>query len=343
MELGNQIKALRQRKGVTQEALADHLGVTAQAVSKWERGSASPDIALLPALSAYFGVTIDELFALSEDTRMERIQNMLWDVRFVNPADAENAREFLLDKARREPGNGRPHTLLAELENHLSKEHSDLAAEYAMEALRRDHTLKDAHSNLCEAMRGNFGDWCVTNLYSLIEYYKEFVELHPDYISGYLWLIDQLIVVNRLEEARHYCDQAAKLDKSFRTPLYYGLIAMAQGDNETADRFFEQMCAEHGGDWATWMSMGDINARRGRYEDAKACYRKYLALQQPPRYTDGCTAIAQICEIQGDYAGAIEAVREEIALLASDWNTTTGETVDQHLRNITRLEAKLPK
>ena len=341
MEIGNQIKTLRQRKGITQEALADHLGVTAQAVSKWERGSASPDIALLPALSAYFGVTIDELFALSEDTRMERIQNMLWDVRFLNPADAENAREFLLDKARREPGNGCPHALLAELENHLAKEHSDLAAEYAREALRRDHTLKDAHSNLCEAMRGDCGDWCVTNLYSLIEYYKEFVELHPDYISGYLWLIDQLLVVNRLEEARHYCDRAAKLDKSFRTPLYYGLIAMAQGDNETADRFFEQICAEHGGDWATWMSMGDINARRGRYEDAKACYRKYLTLQQPPRYTDGCTAIAQLCEIQGDYAGAIEAIREEIDLLASDWDTTTGETVDQHLRNITRLEAKL--
>ena len=38
MEIGNQIKALRLRRGTTQEALAQHLGVTAQAVSKWERG-----------------------------------------------------------------------------------------------------------------------------------------------------------------------------------------------------------------------------------------------------------------------------------------------------------------
>ena len=341
MELGNQIKQLRTRKGVTQEALAEHLGVTAQAVSKWERNTASPDIALLPTLSAYFGVTIDELFALSDDTRMERIQNMIWDVRYLNPSDVEHERQFLLEKARREPMNGRPHALLAELENHLAKEHSDLAAEFAKEALRRDHTIKDAHSNLCEAMRGDCGDWCVTNLAGLIEYYKEFAELHPDYPSGYLWLIDQLIVVNRLEEAEHYCDKVAKLDKTFRTPLYYGLIAMAQGDSETADRYFAQMCDEHGDDWATWMSMGDIYARRGRYEDSKICYRKYLELQKPPRYTDGCTAIAQICEIQGDYAGAIEAIREEIALLETDWNTTTGETVEQHLRNIARLEAKL--
>ncbi len=343
MELGNQIKALRLRKGVTQEALAEHLGVTSQAVSKWERGSASPDISLLPQLSAYFGVTIDELFALRDDIRMERIQNMLWDVRWLNPADVEHERQFLLDKARREPSNGKPHALLAELENHLAKEHNDLAAEYAREALRRDHTIKDAHANLCEAMRGDCGDWCVTNLYGLIEYYKEFVELHPDYLSGYLWLIDQLIVVNRLEEAKVYCDRAVKLDKSFRTPLYYGLIAMAQGDNETADDYFTRMRNDHGDDWATWMSMGDIYARRGRYEESKECYRKYLALQKPPRYTDGCTAIAQICEIQGDYAGAIEAIREEIALLESDWNTTTGETVDQHLRNIARLEEKLRK
>ena len=92
MEIGNQIKSLRLRKGATQEALAEHLGVTAQAVSKWERGTASPDISLLPTLSAFFGVTIDELFALSDDTRMERIQNMLWDVRFLNPADADHER-----------------------------------------------------------------------------------------------------------------------------------------------------------------------------------------------------------------------------------------------------------
>ena len=43
MELGNQIKSLRLSKGLTQEALAEQLGVTAQAVSKWERNAALPD------------------------------------------------------------------------------------------------------------------------------------------------------------------------------------------------------------------------------------------------------------------------------------------------------------
>ena len=85
MEIGNKIKELRLRRGITQEVMAQHFGVTSQAVSKWERGVATPDISMLPAISAYFGVTIDELFSLSDDTRMERIQNMIWDVRYLIP------------------------------------------------------------------------------------------------------------------------------------------------------------------------------------------------------------------------------------------------------------------
>lgn len=343
MEIGTQIKALRSRRGVTQEALAEHLGVTAQAVSKWERNTASPDISQLPALSAYFGVTIDELFALSDDTQMERIQNMLWDVRFLSPDDAENARAFLLDKARREPGNGQPHAMLAQMENHIAQGHRAMAEEYAKEAIRRDHRIKAAHTELVEAMGGVCGDWHTQSHHALIEYYKDFLRLHPDCVSGYLWLLEQLIDAGRFEEADTFCGQMARHDRSFRTPFYRGLIAQRRGDRAEAERNFAAMLREHGDEWVVWMSMGDIYARQGRYEEAKDYYRKYLSLQTPPRYTDGCTAIAQICELQGDYDGAIEAVREEIALLASDWDTTAGETVDQLLRNITRLQAKLPK
>lgn len=137
MELGTQIKALRTARGVTQETLAEQLGVTPQAVSKWERNVTVPDIQMLPMLSAYFGVTIDELFALSDDTRMSRIQNMLWDERILNRSVAEQEETFLLEKARREPENGRPYELLADLHNHLAREHRTSAASYAKMALER--------------------------------------------------------------------------------------------------------------------------------------------------------------------------------------------------------------
>lgn len=67
MNIGNNIAALRKEKGITQEELAKILGVSAQAVSKWENNSSCPDVALLTDIADYFGVTVDALLRASED------------------------------------------------------------------------------------------------------------------------------------------------------------------------------------------------------------------------------------------------------------------------------------
>ncbi|MBQ2062604.1 MAG: helix-turn-helix domain-containing protein [Oscillospiraceae bacterium] len=59
---GERIAAYRKEQGLTQEGLAQQLGVTNQAVSKWESDQCCPDIMLLPALADVFGVSIDALF-----------------------------------------------------------------------------------------------------------------------------------------------------------------------------------------------------------------------------------------------------------------------------------------
>ena len=59
--LGKRIIANRKRLGMTQDRLAEHLGVTAQAVSKWENDQSCPDIAMLPKLAELFGISIDAL------------------------------------------------------------------------------------------------------------------------------------------------------------------------------------------------------------------------------------------------------------------------------------------
>lgn len=80
--LGERIKELRQRDGRTQDALAVEIGVTAQAVSRWEKGICYPDVELIPSIANYFGVSIDELFGYdNERTRkidavFERITEM---------------------------------------------------------------------------------------------------------------------------------------------------------------------------------------------------------------------------------------------------------------------------
>ena len=67
LNLGNKIRELRRRDGRTQEVLADALGVTSQAVSRWESGGSYPDMEILPAIANYFGITIDELFGYQND------------------------------------------------------------------------------------------------------------------------------------------------------------------------------------------------------------------------------------------------------------------------------------
>ena len=81
ISIGNTIKTLRKAKGVTQEEVARELGVSYQAVSKYENEVAQPDISLIPLLAQYFGVTIDELFGYKLDalTNKEKFVRFMAD------------------------------------------------------------------------------------------------------------------------------------------------------------------------------------------------------------------------------------------------------------------------
>ena len=69
--MGEIILRLRREKGLTQEQLASALGISYQAVSKWETGNSCPDITALPLLAELFGVSIDALFGRAEATAPE--------------------------------------------------------------------------------------------------------------------------------------------------------------------------------------------------------------------------------------------------------------------------------
>lgn len=66
--LGKRIAALRREKGMTQEDLAGFMGVSAQAVSKWENDLTCPDISALPQLAELLGVSVDELLSGKRET-----------------------------------------------------------------------------------------------------------------------------------------------------------------------------------------------------------------------------------------------------------------------------------
>ncbi len=342
MEIGNQIKAFRIRRGITQEAMAQHLGVTPQAISKWERGVATPDIALLPQLSAYFGVTIDELFALSDETRMDRIQNMLWDVRFLNPADVENERQFLLEKARREPTNPDIHCMLAQIELHLAQEHKLKAREYALEIIRRAPEIPYVgFMYLSKAMDGANYDPRFNLQNALIDIYKTHLAQYPGCVDTYQWLIGQLIADHRLEEARRFCTELASYEGGYTLTVQQIRLALAEHKIDEARKMWEQMALDYPENFTVWQWIGDFQTQIGAYKDAKISYRRSIDLLKPPRYIDPIVALALVCEMDGDYAGAVEARKLELEISEKEWDSATGESVDAIRREIERLEKKL--
>lgn len=77
MEIGKVIKQARTNKKITQEGLAEALGVTTQAVSKWETGSSYPDITLIPAIANYLDVSSDELLGVKLENRKRKIEEII--------------------------------------------------------------------------------------------------------------------------------------------------------------------------------------------------------------------------------------------------------------------------
>jgi len=75
--INQRMRELRRVKKNTQEQLAEHLGVSIQAVSKWERGEGFPDISLLPGIAAYYNVSVDTLLGVDADQKQKRIAEYL--------------------------------------------------------------------------------------------------------------------------------------------------------------------------------------------------------------------------------------------------------------------------
>lgn len=87
MTIGKRIGLLRRQKNLTQEELANAMGVSPQAVSKWENDQTCPDISALPKLARFLGVTVDELLEGKEE---------LPAVRVLPPAERKDPKDMLL-------------------------------------------------------------------------------------------------------------------------------------------------------------------------------------------------------------------------------------------------------
>lgn len=236
IDIGSKIKTLRLSKSMTQEQLAKALHVSAQAVSKWENGSSLPDIQLLPALSVTLGTSIDSLFSLTDESRFARIDNMLWDKRFLTQQEFDEEERFLQEKCREEETRPRATLLLAELYCKRAREYNDLASPLARQALALNPDCKEAHNAIFDAEHGAYLDWNATNHYRTIAFYQEFLAAHPENHSAHLWLLDLLIADRRCAEAREVLDKMHRLKPTTTTTFTSAVSFCRRGTPTTRSR-----------------------------------------------------------------------------------------------------------
>ena len=114
INIGNKIRELRKKKGITQDGLASVLSVSPQAVSKWEMGLTYPDIGMIPAIAGYFGVSLDVLFDFDATDIAAQVEAFIREAREYFYSDPVRYAKAMTTALESYPGN---EALLEELIN----------------------------------------------------------------------------------------------------------------------------------------------------------------------------------------------------------------------------------
>ncbi len=147
MSIGTTIKKLRRERDMTQEQLADLLGITANAISQWECDRTAPDISQLPMLSSIFRVSADEILGIDVSSRDAKIKEIYTEVRELWCKDRRDEAEKLCrDGLRRFPD---AYNLMEELAINLS---------YSDEKEKLEESI-----SLFERIRSGVNDECTRN------------------------------------------------------------------------------------------------------------------------------------------------------------------------------------
>ena len=340
MDIGKKIRNLRLEKEVKQEELAEYLGVSVQAVSKWETQASVPDIGLLPGIAVFFGVTIDELFQLSDEAEFERIENMFWHERRIPPETFDHCVRFLEGVLKNQPKNVRAYSCLAYLYNHRDASDHDTASEYAKKVLELDPRDKSGWVAFLEAEGGVCGDEWYDNHFQVIEYFKDFLKKNPGNYWGLYGIIENMLDDDRFDEAVPYIEQIRTAAKTQQYDVYMGDVMFGRGNPEKALECWNAAVEHFPERWQSYCDRADGFRKLGRYQEALADYERSFSMQKPPRIADGLYSMAQVHELLGDFEAAIEDRQRIIKCLREEYETFSGESIDSQKREIERLKRR---
>ena len=152
LQIGEKIKTLRKQKNISQEVFAGYLGVTFQAVSKWENGITLPDVTLIPAIASFFGVSTDELFDFNLYETEKRVEEIVCEHSRYWNTDKKKAEQIIRDGLKKYPGNDiLLNCLIGVLELPEQSEEVISIAKALVESTKYDEVRLDAYRIMAEA------------------------------------------------------------------------------------------------------------------------------------------------------------------------------------------------
>lgn len=152
INLGITLRNLRLQRGFTQEHLAEAFNVSAQAISRWENGTTYPDISLLPSISNFFGITLDELFDMNEIRNKEKIDAIFSKTHELEAnSRIDEAIELLASSIKIYPNN---YGLISELALALSSKEDMFSINKAI-SLSEKVLQNSTSEKLCSTIRAN--------------------------------------------------------------------------------------------------------------------------------------------------------------------------------------------
>ncbi len=152
MKLGEKIKTLRKQKNISQEVLAQYLGVTFQAVSKWENGTTMPDVSTIPAIASFFGVSTDELFDFNLYETQKQVEAIVDEHSRYWDTDKPKAEQIIRDGLKKYPGNDiLLNCLIGVLELPERSDEVISVAKALVESTKYDEVRFDAYRIMAEA------------------------------------------------------------------------------------------------------------------------------------------------------------------------------------------------
>lgn len=154
VKLGEKIKSLRKEKNISQEIFANYLGISFQAVSKWENGNTMPDITLIPAIASFFGVSTDELFDFNLYEVEKNVETIVDEYSKHWDTDKAKAEQVIRDGLKKYPGNDILLNCLIGVVSELGKNDEVITIGKALvESTKYDDVRFDAYRIMAEAYK----------------------------------------------------------------------------------------------------------------------------------------------------------------------------------------------